>query len=273
MITVCSVSLNVNGDGVELNTSGYFEIFKESIATRTKLVSEVLIARVDRESSFEESWTENGISFTQFGVMEGRRPQQCYEHGLGLHKCIERAKNDYLLFCDVDIFFHIAVDELYFKLLEEHELNAVGVSHASALRCGHTFFPCVINLLVKKSDLPDDNFLKGKILDDIGEVRDGKYLMRVKNKESIPVDKYPNPNGDFDTGAYLWYWAHLNDWKWLSFQTMDVHNYYEIHNRGNVKLSNKFKKRNLLYHATSATASEETNFIEFKEAWENSTEK
>jgi len=273
MITICTVSLYVNGSGVELNTSGYFEIFKESIANRTKLVSEVLIARVDREPSFEESWTENGISFTQFGVMESRRPQQCYEHGLGLHKCIERSKNDYLLFCDIDIFFYTAIDEFYFNLLEEYKLSIVGTSHSACTRYCWTYFPYVGSLMVRKKDLPDDDFLKGKILDDIGNVRNGKYLMRVKDKEVIPAGKYPNPSGDFDTGAYLWYWAHLNDWKWLSFQTMDVHNYYELYNRGNVKLPKKFEKRKLLYHATSATASNEETFLEFKESWEKSTEK
>jgi len=257
MITICTVTLGC--------VQSYYEIYQQSIISRTKLVNEVLIAKPDDSIEVKKEWTVNKIKFHQFGTQKGNRLGQGVEHALGLHECIDKASNNILLFCDPDVFFYHPVDEFYYKLMQKYGLNIIGVSHCAALRFSYTFFPYLSSLMVKKDDLPDNKWLKNKIIDESGIQRDGKYLIRMKIPELI--DCFPNPNGDFDTGSYLWLWAHQNNWKWVSFQTTDVHTYCSMYNRGNVKVKEKFDKEKFLYHATSSTVNNcETQRL-FEEAW------
>jgi hypothetical protein len=85
MITVCSVILQ--------EIEPYLPIFEESISTRTKFVSEVLIASPDRHTTYSQIYEKNNIKFHRFGTMEHDRFQQGIEHGIGLHACIEKSKN------------------------------------------------------------------------------------------------------------------------------------------------------------------------------------
>lgn len=264
MITACTVTLDC--------VKEYYEIYKKSIVQRTKLISEVFVAKVDSPPSYSKTWEENGIKFCEFGTMGTHRTLQGLEHGLGLHDCIDRATNEYLMFHDPDVFFYMPTDEFYYNLLNKYKLNYIGVSHCSAARFAYTFFPYLSCALVKKKDLPPPDWLKGKII--AWEIKipfDGKYLIRM---EDIPeyVDQFPNPAGDFDTGAYLWLWAHQNNWKWVSFQTVDIHTYTTRYNRGNVKLQEKFGKEKLIYHATSSTTGDVVLLKDFKQAWQTSLE-
>jgi hypothetical protein len=163
------------------------------------------------------------------------------------------------MFCDPDIFFYRPVDELYLNLMKKYKLNIIGISHSSAAKFVYTYFPNVMNLMVKKSDLPDENFMKDRV--------NGKWLTRAELFDL--AGNFPNPKGEFDTGCFLCYWAILNNWKWLSFQTQDIHTYCPIQNRGNVK-PEKLDKEKMLYHATSSTCPTGWNerFQAFKEAWE-----
>lgn len=257
MITVCTVILDP--------VMEYYEIYKKSVAQKTKLVSEVFIAKVD-SPPYEKRWDENGIRFCEFGIMGTDRCSQGVEHGVGLRKCIERASNEYVMFHDPDVFFYKPVDELYLDLVRKYDLNYIGVSHCTATKFAYTFFPYLSCALVKKSDLPPPDWLKGKIRV-YGRPLDGEYLIRM---DDIPeyTQQFPNPTGDFDTGSYLWLWSHQNNWKWLSFQTLDVHNYTARYNRGNIKINEKFNNDKLIYHATSSTAGNPITLDEFIKAWE-----
>ena len=268
MITLCTVILD--------SVLDYYEIYKKSVATRTKLVSEVFIAKVD-SSPYEKTWHQNGITFHEFGMMCAERSSQGIEHGLGLHACIDRAKNvtnDYIMFHDPDVFFYEPVDKFFYDVMTKHDLNYIGVSHCAAAKFAYTFFPYLSCALVNKKDLPSADWLKGHIRaggkdSAYGISLDGKYLIRMDN---IPeCVNFPNPNGDFDTGSMLWLWAHQNSWKWLSFQTVDVHTYTTKFYRGSVKIKENFPMRRLLYHATSSTAGNPVTLKEFEEAWGKSS--
>lgn len=262
MITVCTVTLD--------DCANYYEIYKESLATKTKLVDEVLIAKTDSPPSHNIKWEKNGIKFHEFGVMQEGRTQQGVEHGLGLHSCLDKATNDYILFCDPDVFLYSAVDEFYYNLYQKYNLNLLGVSHCAAAKFAYTFWPYLSNMFFKKSDLPSSNWLKGKIDDGSGNKNalDGKYLIRMMLIEEY-VSLFPNPQGDFDTGSMLWLWGYQQNWRWLSFQTLDIHNYTTKYYRGNIKITEKLPNTKLIYHATSGTAGQEENFTKFKQAWEN----
>lgn len=258
MITICTVTLD--------DCRHYYEIYKESLATTTKLVNEVLIAKTDSPPSHELKWEKNGIKFHEFGVME-KRTSQGVEHGLGLHYCLEKAKNDYIMLCDPDVFLYSAVDEFYYTIYNKYNLNLIGVSHCAATKFAYTFWPYLSNMFFKKNDLPPTNWLKDKIDDGTGNKMDGKYLIRITPTKEY-AQLFPNPEGDFDTGSLLWLWGYQNNWKWLSFQTTDIHNYTSKYYRGNVKISENIPNTKLIYHATSGTAGQEENFLKFKKAWE-----
>ena len=258
MITICTVTLD--------DCNNYYEIYKESLVSKVKLVNEVLIAKIDSPPSHELKWEKNGIKFHEFGIMKSGRIGQGVEHGLGLHECLDKATNDYIMFCDPDVFLYSAVDEFYYNIYHKYNLNVVGVSHCAATKFAYTFWPYLSNMFFKKSDLPPSDWLKDKIDDGFGNKMNGKYLIRMTPIKEY-VHLFPNSEGDFDTGSWLWLWGHQKNWKWLSFQTTDIHNYTSKYHRGNVKFNEKIPNTKLIYHATSGTAGQEENFIKFKKAY------
>jgi hypothetical protein len=267
MITVCSVTVN--------EIDQYLPIFEESIVTRTKLVSEVLIAKADAPLNYQKTWENHGIKFHIFGTLfYNHRLEQGEEHGIGLHECFKKSSNEYLMTCDPDIFFYKPVDEFYYNLLEKHKLQVVGISHCSSIKFCYTFFPNIMNLMLRKRDLPEDDFLKDKIYNQMGNGNiklHGRWLIRIKIPET--VQEFPNPEGEFDTGCYLCYYAKLNNWQWLSFQTMDIHTYCPMHNRGTLKFKTNDKQK-FLYHATSSTCptGHTERFISYMQAWKKSND-
>jgi hypothetical protein len=245
MITLCSVLLNT--------IQSYKDILIESILQKTKLISEVIFANNSIKVGYYKEWIERNIIFKEYGSQEDLPAKDCgNQHAFGLHYAIDRTTKEYIYLCDPDIFFYTAAEEFFFDVMKKHNLQAVGASHHSAAQLAGTFFPWHGNIIMKKSDLPDKDFLKDNLL-----VK-GKYLMAGTGSDQAEV--FPNPSGNFDTASALWLWAKNKDWKWLSFQTLDSHTYTTQYFRGNVKIYDKFKKQNLFYHAVSGAIS--------KEAWE-----
>src|SRR5580698_2646572 len=99
MITLCSVMLD--------KIQNYRKILIQSILERTKLVSEVIFANNSKEPSYYDKWMERGIIFREFGSQENYPwADGGNQHALGLHYALDRASQDYLYFCDPDIFFY-----------------------------------------------------------------------------------------------------------------------------------------------------------------------
>jgi hypothetical protein len=260
----------------------YFEkIFLDSIIKKTKLVTEVLIAKIDADASFIQEWTVGSIKFTKFGcptlnvlgVIE-----QGIQHALSMHACIDKAKNDLVFISDPDLFFYNPVDEIYFNLMQEHNLQIIGCSHHHAINYANTFFPNQSNMLLNKKYLPDDKFLKNK-LKKRGYELAANFVVEESNfpgKFLIPgaIPEYgnlfPNKEGLFETSCNLWIVSQLNNWKWLSFQTLDCNTYNTLyhkcyHNNGYIKIPRP-KNSKLIYHInrgfTIATHIDEDEFKE-----------
>lgn len=261
MISLCSVILD--------NMEETWGILLDSILRKTKLISEVILVKVDEEYNGEEVWVERGIKFRKFGyLLTGER---LHGHALGLHKGIDVVQNEYIMFCDPDIFFYTSVEELYFELMNNYGIDIVGVSHHAATDQAFLYFPCVMNMMVKKSNLPDGNFLKGDIRLRTTVLRNPKGepddidLLEVEHKYltvgPIPkyIDYFPNKNFKcrFDVGCNLYLWAQQQNMKWLSFQTLDCHIYTTTYYRTNVKQIKIPipRKQKLLYHMTTGTLS------------------
>lgn len=241
MISICTVEL----EGME----PFLEMFLKSIIQNTKIISEVLIAKIDATTPCSKQYTLGNLKINKFGYPL-KRTQQGVEHALGLHACIERAKNDYILLSDPDIIYYGPVEELYLNLMNKHDLNIIGASHHSAAIMAYSFFPWIGNCLIKKSNLPDNNFLKGYLKDN-EEYLDGKYL--IPNKIETYANEFPNPKGNFDTGSNLTLWNKFKNGKWLAFQTADCHNYTTNFCRGNIKLNYRLDKMKLFYHLVGVT--------------------
>lgn len=253
MITVCTVA----PEGYE----GWLETLLASVLEHSQHVTQVLIAQTvpSTDTSIIEEYEKKGIHFKKFYA-----PINFGEHGhsLGLHACIDRVETEYILFCDPDVFWYTAVDDLYLKLMEKYNLHYVGCSHHSAVANAYSYFPYVMNSLVRKKDLPDENFLKGQLKfrngcimveqlnadDSVYELADGKYLV------SSPIPglwhKFPNVKPDvfFDTSINLCYWGMEQNWRWIAFQTYDAHDYTTKYFRGSVKIKDRIPPQKIIYH-------------------------
>lgn len=272
MISICTVILGPS--------KKYLDIYKESIINRTKQVREVLICDLDAASDYYREETIKNIKFKYFGIP----PVACVSthlvgHPFGLHDCIRRATEDYVLLFDPDMFCYSGLDELYLDLYKKYELTFIGISHHGAMQNCSGYFPYVGNLFAKKDKLPDDKFLDNSIKystvfntekPECDQEFKGKYLMSGVIPEIMHL--YPNPHGHCDTGFHLWYWCHLTQGRWLSFPTLDTHSYTSRIYRANFKITDKLPKKKLIWHATSGADARHLYWNEFQEAYKISEE-
>jgi hypothetical protein len=284
-ITLCTVCLE--------SLNPYLDIMIVSAIKRLKYVKEIIITYIDSLKYHYEIQEQDGIKIIKLGydllgihaplinfyiskeiasmprVLHADDVEKFinisvdkiitfFGHALGLHQCIECATQEYILFCDPDVIFLNNVDEIYLDLMQKYSLHYIGCAHESAtVACGH--FPYIANSMVKKNDLPDNDFLN-KELYYHGELRyfpgmetmaeckipaHGKWLIR-----GILLDHYKKFVGgvDFDTGSNLYIWALEKKWRWLSFLTPDCHYYRTSCYRSNFTIKDKFKIRKLIYH-------------------------
>jgi hypothetical protein len=243
MISVCIVTLD--------KIKHYEEKFISSLLAKTKLVTEVVLAKNDSPLDYYETWQIKNVQFKKFGNMDSYTQNSVCgpQHGYGLNNAIERATNDIVYLCDPDTFFYTDVDKFFYDLMEKHNLQAIGCSHHSATELGQTFFPWHGNIMMRKKDLPPNDWMAEHL-----EVK-GKYLLPGLGTSHKHL--YPNPNGNFDTSSGLWLWAHEQKWKWMAFQTTCVNIYNKMYYRcGNIKILERFPKDKLIYHAVSGAISE-----------------
>ncbi len=269
MISLCTV--------LHTGCKVFIDTMLDSVKRHGTLVKEILIVQIDGDEFYEESWEEGGVTFTRVGhpvdkLWAGDQIiNAIYNgHALGLHECIKRSTQEYLMFCDPDVFWYGPLDAIYMDLMERHDLNYVGTSHHAATTQAFTYFPCVTNAMLRRAELPGPDFLRGEIrgfgalhINNIDKPEygamtalDGYWLIQGP----IPghYDKFPNPglskdSGLFDVGCNLYLWGLENNWRWLSFQTLDCHNYTTAYCRTNFKPLPKLKKEKLLYHLISGS--------------------
>jgi len=242
MISLCTVLIN--------SATPFLDIYKDCVIAKTKLVREVCFCKVDEPPNFYKEETINGIKFKTFGYDLFAHDSSAAmspgnQHAIGMHECIDKASQPYIFLCDPDIFFYTSVDEFYYNTMQNLQLDIIGSSHHAATEIAQGYFPWHGNLLTAKKNLPTSEWMKGKF--DI----EGKYLQMGK----VPgyTTMFPNSNKNFDTGSYLWLWAHEQNWKWLAFQTLDCHTYTSRYYKNNSNIKFKFPKQELFYHGVSGS--------------------
>ncbi len=248
----------------------YFEnYFLQNVQKKTKHVDEILVAKVDTNKDFKLEKNLGAIKYTKFGCPIGhlmgtsnKHPgiqNSGIQHAIGLHACLEKAKNDLVLLTDPDVLFYDKIDEIYLDLFETHKLNLIGCSHKYGVEYACTYYPNQINMMFRKSDLPDTSFLDDDLVRRPFKITDAPLDSRpFPGKWLIPgpipkyVDMFPNKEGYFETGCNIYILGQRQNWKWLSFQTIDCVTYTTKYRRCNFKPLPNVKKTKLLYHMNNS---------------------
>lgn len=269
-ISVCTVVIG--------SIFSYLDIFLHSLLRKSHYVREVIIVCVDGTQTgiIQEFDTVHnvkvkiiGFPLPQFKFYDFL--QKVAGHALGLHHAIDQSSSDYVWLTDPDVFFYMSVDDFYLSLLQKYDLFMVGIGHfLPKLQC-YLDFPCVTNLLIKKSDLPPENWLEGQLhlttgmhlADDAKRIipLDGKYLMPGLTDY---YNQFPNPDGKFDVGCNLWLWNQEKQGKWISFQLdvvpndygfteVDAPDYIASSYTSNFDLKEDLGNDPLLFHRTRCT--------------------
>lgn len=259
----------------------YLPILLESVVNGLPSVSEILLSKYDCDPGYYKEDTMNGVKVVTFcsdAIKLGSvcPTAICVSHALNLHAGIERASNDLVMVCDGDVFFYPGVTELYKKLMDEHGLNLVGVSHPAAITQSMGFMPNVLNMMFRRSEMPGNEFLKEYM---------HLHCIPFSPKEDAPIpgkylvpgnivgdpERYPTPTGHYETGCNLALWVKEKNLKWLSFQTPDVYNYSTQFYRSNFGFKGKIPRQKLIHHATGGSIQNhiaEAKFAEFKEFYD-----
>lgn len=253
MISLCSVLLDPLDE--------YFEdFFIKNIQKMTKFVDEIIIAKVDAKKEFKEEKKLGNIKYIKFGcfVEDLLDTDNGIQHAIGIHNCINLAKNDLIFLSDPDVLLYDYVDEIYLNLLNNYKLNIIGCSHKYAVEYACGYYPNQLNMMFKKSDILDTSFFSDlirrpfKINDAALPHRGFPGMWLIPGAIPEYIDIFPNKNGYFETGCNLFILGQRRNWKWLSFQTVDCFNYTTCYRRGNLKPLPDVKKTKLIYHMNNS---------------------
>jgi len=279
MITLITVVPNIP----EYQYDEYAQIMVDSLLRNTNQISRVIIANAQKVEGLHwgriaKTYEARGVHFTELYV-----PVAAYahSHALGLHAALNHVRTEYVMFCDPDVFFYTAAEEVYLDALTRYNLTYVGCSHHAAVSNAYGFFPYLVNSLVRVKDLPPATYLKGQ-LRLTGILTLESYFEELENPKEpdTPADgmwllpgpiphlhhALPNVKPDilYDTGVNLCLYAVENNWRWQSFQTIDTRNYTTKYRRGNFKTNDKSQFQKLIYHAVRS------GFPAFSEAYKQS---
>lgn len=244
----------------------FLGIFTESLLEKVSLVSEVIVVNVD-QSGIEERWRQDGIDFKLIG---GKPPFECNspisycgQHAYGLHVGLEHATNEYIMFSDPDVFFYIDTAEFYASMIEKFNLNFIGVCRPASTAHSTRFFPTLINCMVKKSDLPPNDF--GKEI--IPSYDFPTYFFPMDSVPKEIKNLYPNPDGHYETGTRLYLWAKQQEWRWWAYIAPDCNNYCKSIYRNNFGDKIRFPKEKILYHESLSSGMQHNKIEKFREAY------
>lgn len=261
MISMCIVTLP--------EIEKYLTLSLNTVLKKRKLVNEILVCDVSKDSSYRHEETREGVTIKWFGV---NLPEldcndlfdQSSQHALALHEIMSCATNNYILLSDPDTLWFCAVDQMYFDLMSKFDLHLVGCCKVNAVDWeapGH--FPNPFSMMFKKQNMPGLDYMPEHTLLRNGTKVPGKYLIPplkyldgkldwFNGKPKYDMSMYAKKDGFCDTGAMLVPWAHQQGWRWLSFLTDDGRTYTNRWHRASVRVPYKEKPHDILYHSISS---------------------
>jgi len=263
-ISLCTVSIE--------SLKPYLDLMIKSALDKLTNLHEIIICTVDAGTAPERKFKVGNVNIRRISSPYSKD----FSHALGLHECIDNSEADYIMFCDPDIIFHTDVDDLYFNLMEKYNINYIGCAHEHFNKQPYGGFPCVVNSLVKKTDLPNVNFLETYLYYN-SDLRPNpinyEKLKKATGKYLIPgaipelVDKFEKVDDPFfDTGCNLYLWSKQQNWRWLSFLAPDIQNYKTTFYRTNFKLKDSIKLKKILYHQCGTRRTE--GFEKFQQVYQ-----
>ncbi len=217
MITLCTVIIRGEYE--------FCSVMIESVMRRCPLVREIIVADLFNEyDSYDWEKICNGVKLIRYTLDSESSMFIGTGHAIGLHSCLERATQEYVMFCDPDVFFYQNAGKLYTDLFNKYDLNIVGASCHLWDQMSYLRFPCVTNCMVKRDTLPKEDWWlndhvgqRSSVLAVVQPVypRPGKWLIQGMVPEVQAI--FPQPNGYYDVGCNLYYWNHERNGKWISF--------------------------------------------------------
>lgn len=233
-----------------------------SLEHNSSLISEILIADFNwHGKSQDRSFALGSVPVHQFKYDYDFPTTDCFSHAIGLHQCINQSKNDYLLFLDHDVIILCKdFDRFFFDIFNNYDLMMLGIEHyvedQAFLR-----FPTITTALVRKSQLPNPDFLAGQLkyrqsiqgyhnrsADDYPIESNNFFLLQTPIPSKMSL--FPNPTGIYDVGCNLWVWLFEQKGRWLSFENSFGKGpaIYTSRNVNNFGLNDDFGSKNLLFH-------------------------
>lgn len=257
MITICAAASQYIEGVAEYEDIS--DIFIDSVIENLSNVNEIILVFQGKES--EETQEEiNGVLIRRFFIPDQTR---FYNHPVSLHLAIDHAKNDWVMFSDIDTFYLSDCSKIYLDLATQYGLAFVGVQHYIVSEQAFLDFPTVISFLTNKKYLPSKSWLKGRIrkIDrehysseawEEAPVWDGYYLFPIPSFDLSAI--YPQPNKNFDIGCSLYLWAHEKNLHWLSFASPDGNMYFQNEFSSNTLIEPQ-PKNPLVFHRNSQSPS------------------
>jgi len=195
---------------------------------RCPLVREIIVADLFNEyESYDWNKVCNGVKLIRY-TLDGESSMFIGTgHAIGLHSCLERATQEYVMFCD-DVFFYQNATKIYVDLFEKHNLNIIGSICHLWEQMAYQRFPCVTNCMVKRDTLPKEDWWLNKHVGQRSSLlaipqpmfpRPGKWLIQGMIPEIQAT--FPQPNGYYDVGCNLYYWNYERNGRWISFPQQD----------------------------------------------------
>lgn len=242
------------------NPCGITQIHLKSILLKTSgLVKEVVVVHNREDSNYEKEEVLVNKNRTIKVKHIGRKAEDgFFIRGIATHEGLKYATGDYIWISDPDIiYFKPNFDRFYLNLYKKFDLQFLGVCHH--LEAPYEKFPCVINIFVKKSNLPDESWMKDEEFEELdnwlskakGKVdfNSNMYLVQLKIKNR--TKEFPCQTAKiWDVGMNLWLWNKDKNGRWLSFDCEQEHlsHYYTDVVKSNFSSKFDFGKKYLLYH-------------------------
>lgn len=230
------------------NPCEYIKMHIDSIKRKQSgLINEIIVVHNRENEAYEKEELLGNVKILHIG-----RPivgeKKFINRAIATYEGIKYATNNYLLLTDPDLIYakkHF--DKLYVELYEKYDLNLIGISHFLKCPYGPTF-PCGINMLVKKDTLPNENWMKGKLIA-AQEEAPGNILSEGRIHERALEYPYPFVNV-WDQGANVYLWNKDLNGKYITFLHRDGTNYKVNKVFANFDLDKEqFKDEILLSHA------------------------
>jgi hypothetical protein len=264
MISVCTV--------VKSKEDKMVDIMINSILRYSPLIREIIISDATGHETSEE--TTCGVTIKR--VFGPKVDYDVHEHALGLHAALDCATQKYVMFSDPDVFFCMDVGRYYLDLIQRYNLNIVGIQHYETCNQCYATFPTVINCMVEKATLPDQNWLEGdvkrrlqvcfakhrEVVEDY-PLEPGKYLLWGPNRFWY---LFPLQKRLYDVGCNLWLWNRERNGRWMSFGHRN-NLYYTCMFATNFPLDGVVDEKTILHHLRGGSHINKDNLAYFKKLW------